>query len=341
MHVWNGFQHGINFGGWFSQKNNNKEHLYTFIDEKDFATVAEWGLDHVRIPLDYDMVESKGGILRETGFQWIERAIQLCKKYHLNCVLHLHKAPGYSGDFQTPNGEYVCNLAFHARYISLWKEFARRFEKYSDMLAFEIFNLIPEESMEQQWDKFISHTISAIHETAPRIPVLVGGIYCHGVYREPQFQLSIAEPIVFYFHFFEPIVFTHQSAKWVKGMRKDFHIQFPEAIKQYRLTSAAFNKAFLVPFQNCHSSDMEKDFIEDNFLKIVQFAQKKQMPLYCSEYGVINQADTDSTLRWYQSVSAAFEKYQIGRAAWNYKDMDFGLIDVHMHKILHQIIPLL
>ena len=42
MRIWKGYQHGINFGGWFSQKEHTEKHYQTFITEADFATVARW-----------------------------------------------------------------------------------------------------------------------------------------------------------------------------------------------------------------------------------------------------------------------------------------------------------
>ena len=65
------------------------------------------------------------------------------------------------------------------------------------------------------------------------------------------------------------------------------------------------------------------------------------MPLYCSEYGVIHQADLESTLHWYQTISAVFEKHHIGRAAWTYKEMDFGLTDAEALPVMQKVLPLL
>ena len=31
MRIWKGYQHGINFGGWFSQKEHTEKHYQTFI----------------------------------------------------------------------------------------------------------------------------------------------------------------------------------------------------------------------------------------------------------------------------------------------------------------------
>ena len=39
----NGFQRGINLGGWLSQCTPKKEHYDTFITEQDLRTIASWG----------------------------------------------------------------------------------------------------------------------------------------------------------------------------------------------------------------------------------------------------------------------------------------------------------
>ena len=61
MRRFNGFIKGINFGGWFSQCSNEDEHYRTFIGEADFKKVKEWGFDHIRIPVDYELFENPNG----------------------------------------------------------------------------------------------------------------------------------------------------------------------------------------------------------------------------------------------------------------------------------------
>ena len=54
-----GFRKGINLGGWMSQCDYSPEHLDTFITEPDFAQIAEWGFDHVRLPVDFNSFRSR------------------------------------------------------------------------------------------------------------------------------------------------------------------------------------------------------------------------------------------------------------------------------------------
>ena len=51
-----GFNKGINLGGWLSQCLYEKKHYDTFICEADLKTISLWGLDHVRVPIDYEVL---------------------------------------------------------------------------------------------------------------------------------------------------------------------------------------------------------------------------------------------------------------------------------------------
>ena len=93
-----GFYRGVNLGGWFSQCDYSKERLDHFITEKDMDVIAGWGLDHVRIPMDYNVLETAEGGLSEEGFGRIAKAVEWCLKRNLKVVLDLHKTAGYSFD---------------------------------------------------------------------------------------------------------------------------------------------------------------------------------------------------------------------------------------------------
>ena len=98
MRTLDGFKKGVNLGGWLSQGPLDKEHLDTFITEKDIARIASWGLDHVRLPIDYDNFENEDGSDKEYGYAYIDSCIEWCRKYKLNMVLDLHKTYGYIFD---------------------------------------------------------------------------------------------------------------------------------------------------------------------------------------------------------------------------------------------------
>ena len=127
---------GVNLGGWLSQCDHTPERYETFITEADFRTVKEWGLDHVRIPVDYDLVEEKDGTYKEEGFAILQRAIDWCGKYGLNMILDLHKTMGYSFDDAHGEAGFFDSEKLQERFYTLWERVAERFGKYEDRLAF-------------------------------------------------------------------------------------------------------------------------------------------------------------------------------------------------------------
>ena len=50
--------------------------------------------------------------------------------------------------------------------------------------------------------------------------------------------------------------------------------------------------------------------------------------MYCGEYGVIDLADSESKLNWARDICSVFDRHGIGRAYWNYKEKDFGIINI-------------
>lgn len=46
-------------------------------------------------------------------------------------------------------------------------------------------------------------------------------------------------------------------------------------------------------------------------------------------YGVIDRAEISDTAIWFENIHRVFEKYGIARAAWTYKDIDFGSCGEH------------
>ena len=74
------------------------------------------------------------------------------------------------------------------------------------------------------------------------------------------------------------------------------------------------------------------------FSEAVRICEERNVALYCGEYGVIDRADPKEALAWYKMISKEFNRCGIGRAAWSYKEMDFGFIDEHMAPVFEEII---
>lgn len=344
MRKFEGYHKGVNLGGWISQCNRyEKDYYETFIVEKDIETIAGWGVDHVRVPVDYQVVKDKEENTIEEGFGYISDCIAWCRKYGLKMILDLHKTAGYA--FDERGGEdpdvFFKDAYLQQRFISLWQEFAERFGKYHDMLAFELLNEVVNPSVAEDWNAIAKRTIRAIREIAPDNYILIGGVCYNNAISIPLLDEPYDDKIVYNFHCYDPMVFTHQKAYWVEGMTKDFEMSYPASLEEYREKSMPFGKEAMGAIFTEDLKEMGTEFFETLFTEALRIAKERNVPLYCGEYGVIDQAPLEDTVRWYQDIHEVFEKYGIGRAAWTYKDKDYGLIDPHYAKIKDRLIELL
>lgn len=342
MKQFTGYKKGINLGGWLSQCDHSKAHYDSFLSEDDIRRISSWGLDHVRLPVDYELIETEQGDSVESGFQYIDSCLQWCEKYGLNMILDLHKARGYFFNEVERSLGFFEDAKLQEDFISLWEQFAIRYEKYSDRLAFELLNEVVDRNVAAAWNRIAERTVKAIRKHAPSISILLGGVEYNSISALKMLPLPFDEHIVYNFHFYDPLIFTHQSAYWIKEMPSNFSTSYPNELAKYLAKSKEnLPEGQSRIYSTVRTDQVEYHFIENSFSEAVRVAEERGVPLYCGEYGVIDQADIVSTLNWYTDVNRAFEKFGIGRAAWTYKEKDFGLLDKHYAPIFNQLIKLL
>ena len=112
-----GFYRGVDLGGWLSQCDYSRQRLDHFIEEKDLEKIAAWGLDHVRIPVDYNILENEDGSYRDDGFERINRALAWCRKYGLNAagIIKLIHESVACGCQMTQIGRTVADVIDHVQ----------------------------------------------------------------------------------------------------------------------------------------------------------------------------------------------------------------------------------
>lgn len=337
-----GYKHGVNLGGWLSQCVHTNEHYDSFITEADFEVIRNWGLDHVRIPIDYDVLTDKNGNPRAGGYEYIEQAINWCKKYNLNMILDLHKTYGYSFDDGEMEEGFFDSERLQEMFYGLWREFAQRFGSDKSMLAFELLNEVTSKDYCDKWNEIAQKAIREIREICPDILILVGGYYNNSVEAVPDLFETNDPNVIYNFHCYEPLIFTHQGAPWVKGMNTSFRMKLGEKYSYYeRATKENINQdcAHYDNYNPDGTPDME--YFETLFKAAIEVAAERGKELYCGEFGVIDRSSPEEAVNWYRLICGVLDKYGIGRAAWSYKKMDFGLSDARMDDVRAEILSCL
>ena len=312
-----GFYKGVDLGGWFSQCDYSKDRLDNFVTEQDLATIASWGLDHVRIPVDYNVFENEDGTYKEDGFQRIDKVIEQCKKHDLRIVLDLHKTAGFSFDSYGENESgFFESEKLQERFYRLWEQFAERYDKFSDTVAFELLNEVTDKSFIDAWNRISNECIRRIRQYAPDSIILVGSYWNNSVTAVADLAKPYDDKVVYNFHCYDPLKFTHQGAYWTEAINKDERFTFDE-------------------------SNITIEYFEELFMPALEAAKLNNTSLYCGEYGVISCVSPEDTLKWYKCINTVFEKHGIARSAWNYKQMDFGISDSRLDDIRDELLKYL
>ena len=310
-----GFARGVNLGGWLSQCDYSRQRLDHFITESDIAVIASWGLDHVRIPVDYNVLED-GRTYFDEGFARLSRAISWCRERGLHVVLDLHKTAGYSFDDGEAEGGFFSSGALQERFYRLWEELARRFGSLSGEVAFELLNEVTDKTFSDAWNRVSTQCIRRIRAIAPDTLILLGGYYNNAAEAVPDLCPPADEHVVYNFHCYDPLAFTHQGAPWVQKLDQAARPSFADMA-------------------------LPADYFDRRFAPAIKAARERGAGLYCGEYGVIDRARPEDTLAWFRQIHDTFERHGIARCAWSYKQMDFGLSDQRLDGVREELVRLL
>ncbi len=332
---------GINFGGWLSQCNHTKEHYDNFINAQDIHRVASWGFDHIRLPFDSELVQRADGTFIEDGFLRLENFVRQAESEGLNVILDLHKACGY--DFNNAGIENKNTLFssphLQELFLSLWNEISLRFGKAKNV-AFELLNEVVEQDVAEPWNILIESALEKIRKNAPSSLVIYGGIQWNSARTLCLLKKPQSSNVMFTFHFYEPLIFTHQKAPWVPGMNLERQINYPATLSYFRKESIPLG----YKGKDVTDTDGEIPAIElirQMVKEAVNSAKAAGVPLYCGEYGVIDRAPVEATEAWFSDVHKVFEEYKINHAVWTYKEMDFGITEDHYTPIRDSLIKMM
>ena len=303
-----GFYKGVNLGGWMSQCDYSPERLDGFITEEDFAQIARWGFDHVRLPVDYNILQTPEGELLEAGFVRVDRAVRLAEENGLRLVLDLHKTQGFSFDAGEREDGFFESEKYQEYFYRIWEAFAKRFGTKPETVAFELLNELTEASYLPAWKRVSAECIRRIRAYAPETIILVGSYHWNSARTVAELAPPQDSRVLYNFHCYEPMIFTHQGAYWNEEFKDIKGISFA-------------------------ASGADETFFEELLSGAIEKAAREGTELYCGEYGVIDRVPPEEALLWFEALHRVLERHGIARAVWSYRQMDFGLADARMDAV--------
>ncbi len=333
------------------------------ISEK-FANISAAGFDFVRIVVDpSDYVNAHSDETTETLNAGVKQVVKLAQSAKLKVLVDFHAVPT-SVTRRTGTESYLASSASFAEYTALAKGLAAAFsDEDSADIAFEPMNeptldCESPESLKKRWPELAKQLHDAVRSAAPKITIVMEGGCWGGA--DGLAQLNPAEfnddNIIWSFHSYEPMIFTHQGATWSNGPQKFVNgLSFPAPSSLYRssLKAALRNIAMasLKPsernllaeqsktlFADYFNARINSQQIEAPFETVATWAKAHSIPperVLLGEFGVISldaPRGRESGAAYLKLMRQMAEKHGWAWAVWDW-DESFAITD-EVHRII-------
>jgi glucan 1,3-beta-glucosidase len=118
------------------------KHRREFISEKDFKWLSENGINAVRIPIGYWIIEDDGPY--QAGIEYLDWAVKTAKKYRIHVLIDLHGAKGsqngkdHSGK-AGPSEWFTCS-EYRQQTIEVLEKLVLRYKNDQNVWGIELLN---------------------------------------------------------------------------------------------------------------------------------------------------------------------------------------------------------
>ena len=212
--------------------------------KESYKEIAQMGFNTVRFYINYQLFESayEPGKYKNEGFSWLNKNIEWAKEAGIKLIVNMHVP---QGGFQS-NGDGLAlfnNRENQTRLINLWREIARYYKDCSTIIGWGLvnepnvpFNTDSKTSL-NSWNKLANEITNAIRQVDSNhvifaecaisiIEMKEGKKTYHSFNQEDAFPTINDKNVVYEFHSYNPLTFTHQGASWLDNL-KNVETKYP------------------------------------------------------------------------------------------------------------------
>ena len=216
----------VNFSNFYHRDQDGAELLNSqHHSETDFQRAKEIGFNSIRFAFDGNWyVDSP-----EVFFEWMDQNVAWARQHDMRLILDLHTPIG--GFWLDPTSDEVSfdiwsDPRLQQQNADLWRVIAARYKDEPAIAAYDLLNEpVTTDATGEQWKALSRQLVAAVRSEDRNHLLVVGGIYGvngrYGTAGIDQHFLVDDTNVVYDFHFYEPIKYTHQYASWIEGPVQD------------------------------------------------------------------------------------------------------------------------
>jgi endoglucanase len=313
---------GVSLTRWFWLDDaSNRDHYASYISDAQLAEIRATGFQHVRLVIEPRTLlnEAAPDQLDPRVIGYLRTAIDRLLAQDLAVIVDVHAWEAWL------NNERITEPALQAAYASMWGALARELaDTNPEMVYLEVMNE-PAPDDPSIWQPILERFVQAIRASAPAHTIIVGGAYWNSIDGLLLLTPLADANLVYNFHFYEPMVFTHQGAGWLEPFDQLANVPYPSADRcgEVGQTTSEWLNAEINTY--CTTAPWDGERIHARIGEAAAWAARYGVPLTANEFGVYPAtSNPEDRLDWIREVRRALEQFGIGWTVWGYDDI-FGL----------------
>jgi endoglucanase len=263
------------------------------VQEEYFDLVKEAGFDFVRLPVNWKAHTTRTGYDDGDRGYTIEPAFFTRVDEIVNWALERDLAVivdfhDYEELMDEPNGE---------QFWYLWSQIAEHYKDYPPQILFELLNEPHDKISAPLWNIYIHIALEIIRESNPTRDVIFGPVNWNSYFWVSTLDIPNDPHIIVTFHYSDEFHMTYQSTEgqaWYGDI-------WP------------------------NNEERKREVVRD-FNHVANWAQRHNIRILLGEFGVYNEADMDSVVRWTEFVRSEAERQGFAWAYWEF-GASFGVYD--------------
>jgi endoglucanase len=263
------------------------------IISRHVARIKAAGFETVRLPVawSHHADDAEPFEIDPSFASVVDAALDVVLAHDLNVVLNVH----HYDDLCERPGDHS------GRFVALWQQIAARYVSRPGRLCFELLNEPHSAMTASTWNILLAEVIAVVRESNPERLILVGSVDRNDPRALDALELPDAGNLGATIHYYAPLPFTHQGARWWWGREPTWlgttwgHGQDYRAVREDLEYAAAWSL-------------------------------EHEIPIFLGEFGTYLRADMGSRIRWTEYVRSEAERLGFCWAYWDFAT-DFGVFN--------------
>lgn len=312
---------GVNLSNWFERNDLSSDQIDNYITHHYLLKIKQMGFDHVRIPINEELLFTNNLEYREKYWNILIDRIEFCHSVGLKTIIDLHSSRVYNRHDKSLFS-YQKSLMY---FLRVWGLIQDRLKHYSNrMLAYEMLNEpnvvgnkpIPLNEIYNKW-------IKLIREVEPKRFLFIGPNGGYRPWRVKYLDLPKDSYLILTYHTYTPGILTHYGTSWSEFGDYTYPVNYPGKVIEDKYFEK-LNKSQKEKF-HIYNSYFDKAYLQDEIYSFIDFAKTHNLQMHCGEFGCQRSVPDTSRYRWFSDIVSVFKENGIAYTMWGFRDTGFGL----------------